>query len=279
MIRNEVSPVQFSQYITFDSLGKIFFSCGSSVFYINNTRLRLFRMFSKWKRFDVYVKAMDGINQQSFLGAALTLVCVFTVLMLVISEISTFFKIELVSRMIVDKTTGIEAVQLKFDILLHHVSCDQIGFNQEVTRGTVHYLHDMGDVKKVPHLDGCRLTADMSTDKVAGNFRLSMTNPANNIQSASNFSHTINYVELLPMFFKAAGKIPDLTEGLRNRQVLVDPVTKICEYSILVILKVTSSILIILTSLHFICRSSQLNTRLFMATYPSLISIHYLRRF
>ena len=71
-------------------------------------------MFAKFSRFDVHVKAVDGVNQKTVLGACITLLSVVIVLILVLSEISIFFKVDVISRMVADNTVGIESVRLDF---------------------------------------------------------------------------------------------------------------------------------------------------------------------
>jgi len=71
-------------------------------------------MFSKFNRFDVHVKAVDGVNQKTILGACITLLSIVIVLVLVLSEISIFFKVDVISRMVADNTVGIESVRLDF---------------------------------------------------------------------------------------------------------------------------------------------------------------------
>ena len=73
-------------------------------------------MFSKFNRFDVHVKAVDGVNQKTILGACITLLSIVIVLVLVLSEISIFFKVDVISRMVADNTVGIESVRLDFGI-------------------------------------------------------------------------------------------------------------------------------------------------------------------
>ena len=79
-------------------------------------------MFAKFNRFDVHVKAVDGVNQKTILGACITLLSVVIVLVLVLSEISIFFKVDVISRMVADNTVGIESVRLDYGIVLSYLS-------------------------------------------------------------------------------------------------------------------------------------------------------------
>eukprot|EP01031_Cornospumella_fuschlensis_P030960 gene30960-37420_t len=131
-------------------------------------------MFSKLKRFDVYTKSLDGVNQQTLMGALATVVAVVLIGALLVSEVSYFQKINVVSRLEVDKGVGLEAVKVVFDISFPRVMCDRISFSQEVTRGSVHS-------KESPRIDktaivstsnpaqpeGCRVFGSMVIDKLS----------------------------------------------------------------------------------------------------------------
>jgi len=73
-------------------------------------------MFSRLKRFDVHVKAVDGVNQKTLLGALITLISTVIVIVLVLSEVSIFLKIDVISRMVADNSVGIESIKLDFGI-------------------------------------------------------------------------------------------------------------------------------------------------------------------
>jgi hypothetical protein len=79
-------------------------------------------MFAKFNRFDVHVKAVDGVNQKTILGACITLLSVVIVLVLVLSEISIVFKVDVISRMVADNTVGIESVRLDYGVVLTYLS-------------------------------------------------------------------------------------------------------------------------------------------------------------
>lgn len=71
-------------------------------------------MFTKFKRFDVHVKAVDGVNQKTILGACITIISAAVVIILVLSELNLFLKVDVISRMVADNTVGIESVRLDF---------------------------------------------------------------------------------------------------------------------------------------------------------------------
>lgn len=134
-------------------------------------------MINRWKRFDIHVKTMDGVTQQTLLGAAITLVSVIVIIMLVVSEFSIYFTKDVVSRMVADSTVGVEAVKLDFDFEFLKITCDKLTFSQEVTRGTLH-THEAESITKQTtystdgsRTEGCWIKGSIVTDKVGGNFR------------------------------------------------------------------------------------------------------------
>lgn len=211
----------------------------SSYFGSNSTNERLCHskeIASKMllKRFDVHSKAIDGVHQQTLLGAVLTLVTTILVFVLLFVEISVFFKIEVVSRMVIDKSYGVEAVEVEFDLGFPKISCDGISFTQEVTRGNIHFLETATELKKIDiEVDptswtGCRVTGKFLTDKVAGNFRFAIAPQ----RVALNITHTLARVGFYPTSnIIKKGKVPIISQGT----VVVPEDTSIYQYSITVV--------------------------------------------
>lgn len=191
------------------------------------------------KRFDVHLKAMDGVHQQNILGAVLTLVTTILVFVLLFSEISVFFKVDVVSRMVVDKNYGHEAVRLEFDLSFPTISCDSFTFTQEVTRGNIHLFESITEVTKVDidnpdpsGFSGCRLTGAFLTDKVGGNFRFAITPQKGEL----NLSHTLNKVAFYPVNVPSAkDKLPDIADTYSVSNVEVPLGTGIYQYTITVV--------------------------------------------
>ena len=78
----------------------------------------------KMKKLDVYVKTIDGVTKQTIIGAIVTVLSFFTVILLVISEVSVYLKKDVVSHMVLDSSVGVESIRIEFDILFHHVPCE-----------------------------------------------------------------------------------------------------------------------------------------------------------
>lgn len=199
-------------------------------------------MFASLKRFDIHVKAVDGVNQQTILGAIITIISTILVAVLIFTEISAFMKIDVVSRMLTDKSVGIEAVKLEFDLQFYDVSCDRINFIQEVTRGTIH-IHEASVVEKYPIDDGislgCHVRGGNLIDKVGGNFRFAIApaQPSRNGERipgmSSNYSHIVRHVAFLPTSgASAADRMPELMENLKNQETNVPEGSGLYHYAI-----------------------------------------------
>mmetsp|Transcript_81220 Transcript_81220/g.159403 ORF Transcript_81220/g.159403 Transcript_81220/m.159403 type:complete len:304 (+) Transcript_81220:74-985(+) len=200
-------------------------------------------MFSSFKKFDIHVKAVDGVNQQTLLGAIITIISTILVSVLIFSEISYFMKVDVVSRMLTDKTAGIEAVRLEFDLQFYDVSCNRINFIQEVTRGTLH-IHEPGLVEKFAIDDGitlgCHVRGSNLIDKVGGNFRFAIE-PATEGQLnqpgfSSNYSHIVRNIAFVPTIGEsAADKLPEIIDNLKNQNTLVPEGSAMYHYAVQVV--------------------------------------------
>jgi len=164
------------------------------------------------KRFDVHVKTIDGVHQQTILGAVTTIVSVIIVNLLVISEVKQYLKKDIVNHMAMDNTVGVDAVKVYFDVHFHSIDCERLSLIQEITRGTLHEQSEV-DLNKAPWpgSGGCRAYGQMSTDKVAGNFRFIIGRDSKSIEQTENFnqpgydlikppdiSHTVNALTFIP---------------------------------------------------------------------------------
>jgi hypothetical protein len=140
------------------------------------------KFFQNIQNYDMHVKTLDGVTQQTLLGAAMTIVAAFVVLMLFISEVREFTTPNYVTRMQADNSAGQAdaAIRLHFDVDFLTIPCDKISFQQEVVRGKEHLHvvnHPEEDIKKefksYPESKagpGCWIHGSVVTDKIAGNF-------------------------------------------------------------------------------------------------------------
>jgi len=53
-------------------------------------------MFASLKRFDIHVKTVEGVNQQTIVGALFTIFSTILIAVLILSEVSYFMKIDVV---------------------------------------------------------------------------------------------------------------------------------------------------------------------------------------
>lgn len=195
-------------------------------------------MFAKLKRFDVHVKAVDGVNQQTILGALLTIITTLVVVILLWSEVTQFMKIDVVSRMVADQNARFQSVRLEVDVEFNAVTCDRINFFQEITRGTLH-LHEPGNVEKASTKNGCRVQGAIVTDKYGGNFRFGVAPKLSNNRGGeqqvlpTNMSHYIHHIAFIPSEgIASADKIPAKNQQLEQTQTIVPEGSGIYQYAI-----------------------------------------------
>lgn len=183
-------------------------------------------------------KALEGVHQQTILGAILTLVTAILVVCLIFSELSTFYRIETASRMDLDKGASREAVKLVFDVTFPFVACDQISYFQEVTKGMIHF-HEKQEIIKAPinvndRVKGCSVTGAFLLDKVAGNFRLGIEASKDDVNY--DIIHTISTLNFVP----TAGPLLDgavigVPAYFNRSQVNVANGTAVYQYNLLVV--------------------------------------------
>ena len=124
----------------------------------------------------MHTKTIDGITQQTKMGALMTILAVVIVAFLASHEVFDYLKKDVDSLMVIDGSVGHEAVRLEFDVLFYKVPCDRVSFVQEATRGTIH-TYEPERVEKTPYTDpsderavGCQVSGWTVTDKVSGYF-------------------------------------------------------------------------------------------------------------
>lgn len=132
---------------------------------------------SRLKRFDVHVKTIDGVTQQTVAGALVTLVSVVLVLLLTASELRLLAKKDVESYVLPDSTVGMDEIRISFDIQFPAIACERVRFVHEVLRGGLTHASVDEEVKKTPlrladntMSVGCRLHGSKITEKVAGTF-------------------------------------------------------------------------------------------------------------
>ncbi len=197
-------------------------------------------MLAGLKRFDINTKSIEGVNQQTILGALLTIITSILVVVLLFSEVTSFLEVDVVSRMAVDQTHGLEAIKIDFDFTFHQLKCERFELVQEVTRGTIH-VHEPIVANKEVVGTGCRVYGSMLTDKVTGNFRFGVRSFGKMLENGEqeidfNLSHTVNNLAFLPTKGKlATDKLPDVPSTIQRPFVDVPQGVSIYQYSIQVV--------------------------------------------
>lgn len=81
---------------------------------------------SRLKRFDVHVKTVDSVNQQTLIGAFVTICCVAVVCILTTSEISTYLEKDTINHLVMDQSNGSGDVILKYEVEFLNIPCSCI---------------------------------------------------------------------------------------------------------------------------------------------------------
>lgn len=151
----------------------------------------------KFKKLDIHLKVLEGVYQQSLLGALLTLLSVAIVFYLLFSEISTYMQTDVVSRMVTDSSIENENIRIFFDLEFDKIGCSFIEFSQEVTRGSTH-THEPEKISKNSTFQGCQVTGVTVTDKVGGNIKFGVSASLKASGQLIDLSHKVKYVVFLP---------------------------------------------------------------------------------
>jgi hypothetical protein len=123
------------------------------------------------KRFDVHLKTVDGIGQQTLCGAFITIIAIVIVCLLAVSELRVLAKKDVESYVLPDISVGIDEVRITFDVEFPSIPCTRLNFVHEVIRGGVQHALIDEEIRKIPSALGCRLVGSKSTEKVAGTFQ------------------------------------------------------------------------------------------------------------
>lgn len=76
------------------------------------------------KKFDVHIKTVDGVNEQTIVGAIITILCVAITILLVISEVTLYMSKDMVHHLVVDQGGhGHDTVRLDVEINFPFMLC------------------------------------------------------------------------------------------------------------------------------------------------------------
>jgi len=163
-------------------------------------------MLSQFKEFDVYSKVHEDYRIRTQSGGLISLVSMVTIAILFVSELDTYFNIEVVDHIIVDTTLD-QKLSIGLNITFPHLRCDEVsvdtvdnmGQNQvDVSGGLVKinlnkdgqpsdgdieeaytdnglpYYHILDTAPQCKHSIGCRVHGDVQVSKVAGNVHVAL---------------------------------------------------------------------------------------------------------
>ena len=76
------------------------------------------------KKFDVHIKTVDGVNEQTVVGAVITLICVAVTVLLIVSEITLYMSKDMAHHMYVDQGgNGHDTVRVDFEFEFPKMTC------------------------------------------------------------------------------------------------------------------------------------------------------------
>ena len=79
---------------------------------------------SKLKKFDVHTKTVDGVTDQTILGAIITIISATIIFFLISSSLNSYFESDTVGHMIADTSVGLEDIKILFDLTFGSIECD-----------------------------------------------------------------------------------------------------------------------------------------------------------
>lgn len=177
-------------------------------------------MLGKLRKYDAYLKAIDGVYIQSSLGGILTFISTFLIIFLLQGELFSYFRSDVINHMRIDKSNGIQPVRLSFDVEFSNMKCSELTFVQEATRESVHVDYPVRFMKDPIGENGCRVTGFTLSDRSSGFFKIGQDRKAMQMGSKLDISHKINHITFLPENSKAAEEddIPGIDHPLNGRE-------------------------------------------------------------
>mmetsp|Transcript_9578 Transcript_9578/g.22515 ORF Transcript_9578/g.22515 Transcript_9578/m.22515 type:complete len:346 (-) Transcript_9578:91-1128(-) len=192
------------------------------------------------KNFDVFPKTLDDAKEVTASGGTLSIVVIFSVLILLFSETSLFMKTQTKHEMEVDVVRG-GLLKINFDITFTRLPCSVLSLDAMDVSGEheLDVVHDVykrkvnkeglpyGEVmsQKVDHArdqgaiqaikgqlgEGCNIYGTLQAQKVAGNFHFSLHAQDFHVlssvfedRSTVNTSHVINHLSFGPFLSEQA---------------------------------------------------------------------------
>lgn len=94
----------------------------------NNTQLDVPQLVNKLKSFDVYPKTLDDFKEKTSTGAAVSLVSCLVILVLFLSELSSYLRSETVDHLYVDTSTG-QKLRINLNITFPSLACSGLSLD------------------------------------------------------------------------------------------------------------------------------------------------------
>ncbi|KAJ0405674.1 hypothetical protein ATCC90586_004477 [Pythium insidiosum] len=173
-----------------------------------------------WRRFDLNLKGVEGIQERTIGGGIVTLVSSAVVLFLLLSELSVWWTVEVTHRMHVDTEPQTLPIRMDVDIEFLHEKCADVAIDVSDAKGNKEILL-RDDVREEPVGEhGCRFVGSVTVKKVAGDISFAHEGSLNifSFHDFLNFnaSHRIRHLRLGPAVPNMQTPLVDVTKTIVN---------------------------------------------------------------
>lgn len=129
---------------------------------------------SFFNRLDIYRKIPQDLTQPTISGAIVSILCIFFIAFLLLSEFWSFVSVDVESELFVEQDNTDEKIPVFLNITLPRLKCEFIGLDIQDDMGR-HELGHLDNTIKEELNDGkgCRFEAHFTINRVPGNFHIS----------------------------------------------------------------------------------------------------------
>ncbi|KAF1790344.1 Endoplasmic reticulum vesicle transporter, C-terminal [Phytophthora cactorum] len=122
-----------------------------------------------WRRFDLNVKGVEGIQERTIGGGVVTVVSCVVVAFLLLSEFSVWWTVSVTHRMHVDTDPQQDfPINIEVDVSFLHEACTEVAMDVSDSKGHKEIMLKK-DIQEEPFGEnGCRLYGSVQVQKVAG---------------------------------------------------------------------------------------------------------------
>uniref|UniRef100_M4BZN4 Endoplasmic reticulum vesicle transporter C-terminal domain-containing protein n=1 Tax=Hyaloperonospora arabidopsidis (strain Emoy2) TaxID=559515 RepID=M4BZN4_HYAAE len=164
-----------------------------------------------WRRFDLNVKGVEGIQERTIGGGIVTLLSCVVAAFLLLSELSVWWTVSVTHHMHVDTDPQDFPITVEVDISFLHETCQAVALDVSDAKGNKDILLNR-DIQEEPFGEnGCRFYGTVQVQKVAGDLSFAHEGSLTIFSVfeflSFNSSHVINHLRFGP-------QIPDMETPL-----------------------------------------------------------------